>query len=78
MEKEARVRAACAPAGARGDSRAWSGAGSRWGHSPGRVLGGERNAEGAAGPIVVGIQEPLPVPGVVHGIVPGQNTEGEV
>ena len=46
-------------------------------YSPGRVLGGERNAQGAAGSIMVGIQEPLPVSRVINRIVPVGGTKGE-
>lgn len=35
----------------------------------GRVLRNERNAQGTAGPIMVGIQEPLPVSRVINCIV---------
>ena len=45
-------------------------------YSPGRVLGGERNAQRAAGSIMVGVQEPLPVSRVINRIVPvGQMKE---
>lgn len=56
----------------------WSWAGSEMWFLPGRVLGGERDAQGAAGSIMVGIQEPLPVSRVVNCIVPVGKTKGEV
>ena len=46
-------------------------------YSPGRVLGGERNAQGAAGSVMVGVQEPLPVSRVIYRIVPVGQTRGE-
>lgn len=46
---------------------------------PGGVLGAEGNAEGAAGAVVISIQQTLPVTGVVNGVIPanGGGQEGE-
>ena len=64
----------CCPVSA---EQRWSWPGSGMCYSPGRVLGGERNAQGAAGSIMVGIQEPLPVSRVINRIVPVGGTKGE-
>lgn len=44
----------------------------------GRVLGGERNAQRAAGSIMVGVQEPLPVSRVINRIVLLQEVQDQI